>query len=205
MENSSSNILKEDKLFILSKEIICGKTPSTKNKEFYGTDIPFITIPDMHNKIYIDSTERLLSFMGADSQKNKYLPINTICVSCIGTAGLVSLTSKISQTNQQINSIIPKKKELTYYIYFLMRNLKDKINLIGASGSTFCNLNKKDFSNILVPIPKDNILKQFYYICLPIFENIKNNQIENEKLNNLKNYLLPKLMNREIDVENIEL
>ena len=112
----------------------------------------------MHNKIYIDSTERLLSFMGADSQKNKYLPINTICVSCIGTAGLVSLTSKISQTNQQINSIIPKTKELTYYIYFLMRNLKDKINLIGASGSTFCNLNKKDFSNILVPIPKDCLL-----------------------------------------------
>ena len=205
LENSSSNILKEDKLFILSKEIICGKTPSTKNKEFYGTNIPFITIPDMHNKIYIDSTERLLSFMGADSQKNKYLPINTICVSCIGTAGLVSLTSKISQTNQQINSIIPKTKELTYYIYFLMRNLKDKINLIGASGSTFCNLNKKDFSNILVPIPKDDILKQFYYICLPIFENIKNNQIENEKLNNLKNYLLPKLMNGEIDVEKIEL
>ena len=205
LENSSSNILKEDKLFILSKEIICGKTPSTKNKEFYGTNIPFITIPDMHNKVYIDSTERLLSFIGADSQKNKYLPINTICVSCIGTAGLVSLTSKLSQTNQQINSIIPKTKELTYYIYFLMRNLKDKINLIGASGSTFCNLNKKDFSNILVPIPKDDILKQFYYICLPIFENIKNNQIENEKLNNLKNYLLPKLMNGEIDVEKIEL
>lgn len=159
----------------------------------------------MHNKIYVDSTERFLSFKGAESQSNKYLPINTICVSCIGTAGLVSLTSKISQTNQQINSVIPKETEFTYYIYFLMKNLKDKINLIGASGSTFCNLNKKDFSNIEVPIPKNEILKQFHYICSPIFESIKNTQLENKKLTNLKNYLLPKLMNGEIDVEKIEL
>ena len=32
----------------LAEEIICGKTPSTKIKEYYGSDIPFITIPDMH-------------------------------------------------------------------------------------------------------------------------------------------------------------
>lgn len=205
LKNSFSNILKRDKLLTLSKEIICGKTPATKNKEFYGADVPFITIPDMHNKIYIDSTERSLSFKGADSQNNKYLPINTICVSCIGTAGLVSLTSKISQTNQQINSVIPKETEFTYYIYFLMKSLKDKINLIGASGSTFCNLNKKDFSNLEVPIPNNKILKRFHNSISPLFEKLKENQIENEKLINLKKYLLPKLMNGEIDVENIEL
>ena len=205
LEYDSYNILKSNKLIDLSKEIICGKTPSTKNKEFYGIDIPFITIPDMHNKIYVDNTERSLSLMGANSQNNKYLPIDTICVSCIGTAGLVSLTSKLSQTNQQINSIIPKEKELTYYIYFLMKNLKNKINFIGSSGSTFCNLNKKDFSNIEVPIPNNEILKQFHTIVLPMFKKIKENQFENKKLIKLKNYLLPKLMNGEINVENIEL
>ena len=99
----------------------------------------------MHNKIYIDSTERSLSFKGADSQNNKYLPINTICVSCIGTASLVSLTSKISQTNQQINSVIPKETEFTYYIYFLMKSLKDKINLIGPLEVHFVISIKKIF------------------------------------------------------------
>lgn len=159
----------------------------------------------MHNKIYINSTERSLSFKGANSQNNKYLPINTICVSCIGTAGLVSLTSKVSQTNQQINSIIPKEKKLTYYIYFLMKSLKNKINFIGASGSTFCNLNKRDFSNLEVLIPNNEALKQFHSNVLPMFEKIKINQFENQKLINLKNYLLPKLMNGEIDIKNIEL
>ena len=42
----------------LSKEIICGKTPSTRKKEYYGDYMPFITIPDMHNRVYTTTTER---------------------------------------------------------------------------------------------------------------------------------------------------
>ena len=37
----------------LSKDIICGKTPSTTRQEYYGGTIPFITIPDMHNNTYL--------------------------------------------------------------------------------------------------------------------------------------------------------
>ena len=33
-------------------QIICGKTPSTEIKEYFGGDIPFITIPDMHNNVF---------------------------------------------------------------------------------------------------------------------------------------------------------
>jgi len=55
----------------ISKDIVCGKTPSTKISENFGDDIPFITIPDMHGKIYVISTERSLSVLGANSQRNK--------------------------------------------------------------------------------------------------------------------------------------
>ena len=40
------------------EKVICGKTPSTKVKEYYGRDIPFITIPDMHGNTFIVKTER---------------------------------------------------------------------------------------------------------------------------------------------------
>ena len=56
----------------LSKEIVCGKTPSTKKKDYYGNNIPFITIPDMHNCVYALSTERSLSLIGAKSQYKKH-------------------------------------------------------------------------------------------------------------------------------------
>ena len=33
-------------------DVVCGKTPPTKVAEYYGEDVPFITIPDMHDKVF---------------------------------------------------------------------------------------------------------------------------------------------------------
>lgn len=189
----------------LAKEVVCGKTPSTKNAEYYGSDVPFITIPDMHEKIYAVTTERYLSSLGANSQAKKTLPKNSVCVSCIGTAGLVTLVAKESQTNQQINSIIPKEGFSPYFIYLLMQTLSDTINKLGQSGSTIVNLNKSQFDKIQVIIPSLSAMTNFDKIISPIFEKILQNQRENINLESLRDTLLPKLMSGELDVSDIDL
>ena len=186
-------------------EIICGKTPSTKIKEYYGNECPFITIPDMHNNVYACFTERYLSKLGMESQIGKSLPVNSVCVSCIATPGLVILTDKISQTNQQINSIIPNKNMSSYYVYLLMQSLAETIKMLGSSGSTTSNLNKDQFSKIDVLIPAIYELKIFNSIVEPLFQNIRNNIHENQKLTALRDTLLPKLMSGEIDVESVKI
>ncbi|MFZ1713287.1 MAG: restriction endonuclease subunit S, partial [Nitrosomonas sp.] len=75
-------------------EIICGKTPSKKSHELFGGDIPFIKIPDMHNNVFLFKTEDSLTEEGKMTQANKTLPGKTICVSCIATVGLVSITTR---------------------------------------------------------------------------------------------------------------
>ena len=189
----------------LGTEIICGKTPSTKKSEYYGGNTPFITIPDMHGCVYIVSTERYLSDAGVASQPKKTLPPNTVCVSCIGTAGLVTLVSEESQSNQQINSIIPKEGISVYYIYLLMQTLADTINKLGQSGSTIVNLNKTQFGKIQVMIPSELVLQDFDSLCRPLFDTILSNQKENINLSELRDALLPKLMSSELDVSDIDL
>ena len=189
----------------LGAEIICGKTPSTKRKEYYGGNTPFITIPDMHGCVYNVSTERYLSAAGMASQPKKTLPPNTVCVSCIGTAGLVTLVSEKSQSNQQINSIVPKEGISAYYIYLLMQTLSETINKLGQSGSTIVNLNKTQFGKIPVTIPSEQVLCNFDTLCKPLFEMILSNQKENINLANLRDTLLPKLMSGELDVSDIDI
>lgn len=189
----------------LAKEIVCGKTPSTKVMEYYGSDVPFITIPDMHGNIYAASTERHLSFLGANSQIRKMLPKNSICVSCIGTAGLVTLVASESQTNQQINSIIPKDDYSPFYIYLLMQTLSEVINKLGQSGSTIVNLNKAQFGKIQVIVPSISSMKSFDDIVSPFFALILENQMENIHLSSLSETLLPKLMSGELNVSAIDL
>ena len=189
----------------LSKEIICGKTPSTRKKEYYGDYMPFITIPDMHNRVYTTTTERYLSELGANSQMKKTLPKNSICVSCIGTAGLVALVSTDSQTNQQINSIVPKEGYSSYYIFLLMQTFSEKINRLGQSGSTIVNLNKAQFGMMEALVPTVSSMNDFDSVAKPLFEKILANQQENQRLATLRDTLLPKLMNGEIDVSEVEI
>lgn len=189
----------------LAKEIICGKTPSTKKTDYYGEDIPFVTIPDMHNSVYTIKTERKLSRLGANIQSKKTLPVNSICVSCIGTAGLVTLLSEESQTNQQINSIIPKEGVSSYYIYLLMQTKSHEINKFGQSGSTIINLNKTQFSKLNALIPSVEVMTRFDLLVQPLFEMILANSKENIILTNLRDELLPKLMSGEIDVSDIDI
>ncbi|MBD5424342.1 MAG: restriction endonuclease subunit S [Allobaculum sp.] len=184
----------------LSSQIITGKTPSTKDKNNYGNEVPFITIPDMHDSIYVVNTERYLSEKGALTQENKFLPKNSICVSCIGTSGLVSLVSQESQTNQQINSIIPKKDLSPYFIYLSMKYLSKNKNAFSVGGSTIDNLNKGQFEKIDIVIPTADILQKFHKIAKPIFDLILKNQMEIISLNKLKNFILPKLLSGEIEL-----
>lgn len=189
----------------LAKEVVCGKTPSTKVKEYYGSDVPFITIPDMHGNTYAVATERYLSTYGANSQIKKMLPTNSVCVSCIGTAGLVTLVASESQTNQQINSIIPKDGYSPFYIYLLMQTLSEEINKLGQSGSTIVNLNKTQFGKIPVIIPSASTMSAFDEIVAPMFETIRLNQEENIKFARLRDTLLPRLMSGELDVSALDL
>lgn len=187
----------------ISKDVVCGKTPSTKVEENYGDKMPFITIPDMHGNVFVVNTERKLSEIGIQSQIKKILPKNSICVSCIATAGLVSITSEESQTNQQINSIICEEGISPYFVYLYMEELSEYIKMLGSGGSTTLNLNKREFGKIELAIPPQEDMDEFHKQISSLFEKIKFNQFEINKLTKLRDILLPKLMSGEIDVSDI--
>ena len=186
------------KLKDIDCEIITGKTPSTKDETNFGGNIPFITIDDIRGNVFIYNYKRYLSKKGADFQKTKYIPENSICVSCIATVGLVGITTEMSQTNQQINSIVINEL-LLYYItsylesYFKLNNAK--------RGNVFDNMNRDDFCNIDIIIPPIELLEKYNSNVKPLYCKIKNNLLINKQLIELKKYLLPLLVNGQIKIE----
>lgn len=184
----------------IAKKVVTGKTPSTKNKEYWDGDIPFITIPDMHNQVFIINTERCITNESAKS----LIPKNSISVSCIATVGLVSINDKDSQTNQQINSIVIENDYDLYYLFEFLSEQEQYMKSI-AGGSTTYNINKNTFENIQVPYLSKELLIEYDKKVRPMFEKIKSNQILNNTLSQLRDTLLPKLMNGEIDLESIEI
>ena len=197
-------IVREEKMekHILSDfgAIITGKTPSTTIADYFGNDVPFIKTPDMHNQIFIEHTDQMLSDLGAKSQERKFLPPLSLCVSCIGTAGVVGITSKPSQTNQQINSIVFNEPKNVYFFYALMSQMKEQLDALGSNGSTFTNVNKNKFENMEVFIPNQKVLNEFAEEFEHPFKLILTLQKQNTKLREARDILLPKLMNGQIEV-----
>ena len=181
-------------------EVICGKTPSKAEPENFGNEVPFIKIPDMHGKIFITETIESLSIKGANSQKKKLLPQGSVMISSIATVGLVALTTRNSQTNQQINSIIPKHAFQTYFLYFLCLELKPTFLNLASGGAVTLNMNTSTFKSLKVIHPKSDILESFHKRVETIFEQILNLQIESENLSNLRDTLLPKLISGVLEV-----
>lgn len=181
-------------------EVVCGKTPSTSHKEYYGGSVPFITIPDMHNSIFANKTERYLTSQGEQAQPTKTLPPFSVCVSCIATPGLVTMTTTNSQTNQQINSVIPHNLEAKFYNYYVLRSVADQIRAQGSGGSVFVNLNKTAFSKIKVLWADQSLQKLFTKESESYFNKILNNLKQIQTLTELRDTLLPPLISGKIRV-----
>lgn len=189
------------KIVEIEDNIVTGKTPSTKDEGNFNGNIPFITIDDIRQGLYVYRTVRTLSEKGANSQIKKYIPKDSICVTCIATVGLVGITTKDSQTNQQINSIVCKDKNNLYY---LVNAIEDyfKYSSGAKSGNIFDNMNKEDFATIKLIYPTESILEKYKKIVEPIYNKIKSCIIENEELVELRNFLLPLLMNGQAKIKN---
>ena len=180
--------------------IICGKTPSTKMLEYYGEDVPFITIPEMHDRIFAIDIKRRLSHKGANTQVKKMLPAGAICVSCIATLGLVIITTEPSQTNQQINSVIPAQDDETYYWYWTIRNLGEEIKAGGSGGSVLSNLSTGRFSELQVSASTHKLRLAYNSSVEGLFTQIQVNQNESQTLSLLRNTMLPKLIAGELRI-----
>ncbi|MBU2585136.1 MAG: restriction endonuclease subunit S, partial [Bacteroidetes bacterium] len=181
--------------------IVCGKTPSKKIKDYYGGDIPFIKIPDMHGNSFVFNSTDSLTEEGKKSQLNKTLPPKSICVSCIATVGLVSMNAIESQTNQQINSIIPKEIFYRYFIYLLMKSSNELLHSMASGGTATLNLNTGNFSKIPVDFAGNDFLIKFNAKVAPLFDKVYYNQLQIRTLEKLRDTLLPKLMSGEMKVE----
>lgn len=181
-------------------EVITGKTPSTAKTEYYGGSIPFVTIPDMHGTVFPLVTEKTLTKVGADTQKSKYLPANTVIVSCIATVGLVNIAIEPCQTNQQINSVILHDDNNLYFFYESMKRIKALLDGVGSNGATMTNVNKTKFSNIKVLYPTEDLVMKYNEFCKPIFDKILMLSKGILVSKQARDRLLPKLMSGEIEV-----
>jgi type I restriction enzyme S subunit len=182
----------------VEKKIITGKTPSTSVSEYFGGDIPFVTIDDIRGNLFVFESARTLTEVGADSQASKYVLEGSLCCSCIGTVGVMGFAGKKFQTNQQINTIDFSDINNSEYLYFALQMYFTKAT--AKVGNILANMNKQEFASIPIVYPKYQVLCDYHNIVLSGFKTIRINTLEIINLTKQRDELLPLLMNGQVSV-----
>ena len=133
--------------------VVTGKTPSTAERSNFGGPYPFITIPDLDGRVFIDNTERTLSDNGAAALRTCLLPPGAVLMSCIATVGRCGVTTQPSFTNQQINSVVPGVGLDSRFLYYVFTQLGHELESTGGGGTVYTNVSKSRFSDIEVVVP----------------------------------------------------
>lgn len=183
-------------------QILGGGTPKTGESSYWNGDIPFFTPKDVGFP-YTLTTEKTITEEGLAHCNSRLYPINTVFVTARGTVGKVGLPGVPMAMNQSCYALVGKDThQLLVYFYTLkaVDRLKHK-----ASGAVFDAITTRDFEAENIMKLSDDDTKAFLDVAEPIYQAILNNSIENLRLSELRDSLLPKLMNGEIDVTDIRL
>ncbi len=112
----------------------------------------WVTPTDITDNI-IEDTEKYLSKKG--KKLARIVPNNSILVTSIASIGKNALTTTEVGFNQQINAVVPDKKNDPYFLLTQSFIWSSRMKSFAAA-ATMQIVNKSDFSNIITHVPKYN-------------------------------------------------
>ncbi|MDY6262025.1 MAG: restriction endonuclease subunit S [Succinivibrio sp.] len=173
-----------------------------KSTDWVEKGFPVLTIKSIQNNCQVDMSQA--SFISNFEDKHlKYKVRNGNIIfamsgNTIGKIGVIASKESNIFINQRVLIIKTTSEDLAY-IYFLFNDkaMQNNIRQKGAN-SAQPNISEESLRAIKVCIPQEAILNKYNKLCKKFFDVIIQNNIENSELSSLRDFLLPMLMNGQV-------
>ena len=115
----------------------------------------------------------------------------------------MAIASNDVTINQGFKSFIPNKGYSTSFVYY---SIKNSLKLIekNASGSTFKEIAGTVLKSLSILLPLKFMINDFSKKVAAIFESQKSAEKQNQQLTQLRDWLLPMVMNGQVKVGGVE-
>lgn len=142
-------------------DLYMGRTPSRSNPMYWGdnTGYKWVSISDIGNEKYIQTTKEFISELGKKESKIKVVPKGTVIMSFKLSIGKVAITAEDMYTNEAIMAFHPINSSIfeQNYIYYYLKGY----DWIGSNRAVMgTTLNKFSISNYKIVIPPIAIQEQ---------------------------------------------
>lgn len=132
-----------------------GGTPPDKYGINDDEGHPWITAPDISEKMIISNYSQYISDEAIRNCGYKLFPPNSILLVCIASVGKLGFITEESYANQQITAIMPKSFVVPKYLLYFIDAVCHKI-IADASSNVVPIVNTGYLSNILCLLPPEN-------------------------------------------------
>ncbi len=178
-----------------------GGTPSTKNPDFWDGNIAWTSPRDLTGKkdVFLLNTDKTVTEQGLSKISSGLLPKGTLLLSSRAPIGYVAIAGLPLAINQGYIAFLPDGYLPNHFMYFWLKHNMERIKN-AANGSTFMEISKSAFRNIVTTKPDEKTLQDFETEVASIFDAIRNNQEQIQTLTLLRDTLLPRLINGKVKV-----
>lgn len=178
--------------------ILSGGTPKTKMPEFWNGGIPFFTPKDAKG-LFTHDTEKTITELGLSKCNSHLYPKYTVFITARGTVGKLSFAQRPMAMNQSCYALIAKDGISQEFLYSSLKASIDQFKA-RASGAVFDAIVVDTFKDIPFLIPGPALRDEFTKQVKLLFNQVDNLSIQNIKLAQARDLLLPKLMSGELAV-----
>ena len=183
-------------------QVVSGGTPSTKVPEYWEEgDILWATPTDMTSlkaPVIFDTTRKITQ-SGLENSSAKMLPPGSVLMSSRATLGVAAINYAPISTNQGFKSMIPGPRvNAPYLLLYIQHNQNEILNR--ASGTTFMEINTRNFKALKILIPPSEVMRAFDAIVGKYYDQIYAHERENVHLSATRDYLLPRLLSGEVNM-----
>lgn len=173
-------------------EVVGGATPSTDNPEYFcDNGIAWISPKDLTGTglKFIYRGEQCITESAYNSCSTKLMPAGTVLFTSRAPVGTVAIAMNDICTNQGFKSVIPKEEIGTAFVYYFLKENKQLIES-HASGTTFIEVSSNVLKSIPAVVPKPAVASRFEAICMPLFDEQRQNELEIGRLQELRQTLI---------------
>ncbi len=179
-------------------DVLSGGTPKTKVPEFWDGEIPFFTPKDAKG-LFTYSTEKTITELGLSKCNSRLYPKYTVFITARGTVGKLAFAQRPMAMNQSCYALIVRDGISQEFLYCSLKASIEQFKA-RASGAVFDAIVVDTFKNIPFLVPISSLRDEFTEQAKGIFNQIDNLSIQNAKLAQARDLLLPKLMSGELTV-----
>lgn len=170
-------------------EIIGGGTPKTSESEYWGGDIPWLSVVDFgKGNRHVYHTEKAITKLGLENSSTKVLDKGMLIISARGTVGEIAQLGRPMAFNQSCYGLNAKACTSNDFLYYL---LKQSVNDFKqkSHGAVFDTITRDTFRNINVSLPSAQEQKQIAEILSSLDDKIELNRQINANLERLASAL----------------